>query len=285
MHPTLLNAFGLRFHAYYACLAVAFLVCTLWAVSDGQRRNPPILGTPQGGLWAFLGALFGAKAFWILQYSEPKNIGYAFFLWRPGLVFYGGLIGGITALLIYVWWNRLPLLLTLDLCAPYLALGEAITRIGCFLNGCCWGSVTNVPWAVQFPKFSPAFRHQADQGLLDNSASASLPVHPTQLYMVIGLVLGFVLLRLLTKRAFFAGSVAASYCVIYGVVRFTVEAFRGDSARSIAGMTVSQTISAALIVIGATVWTVALVKRSGAAERQECEKNDDRTVISGPPDE
>lgn len=285
MHPTLLNVFGLRFHAYYACLAIAFLVCTLWAVSDGQRRNPPILGTPQGGLWAFLGALFGAKAFWILQYSEPKNIWYAFFLWRPGLVFYGGLIGGIIALLLYVWWNRLPLLRTLDLCAPYLALGEAITRIGCFLNGCCWGCVTNVPWAVQFPRFSPAFRSQIDQGLLENSATASLPVHPTQLYMVIGLALGFVFLRLLSRRVLFPGSVAASYCVVYGVLRFTVERFRGDSARSVAGMTVSQTISAILIVVGVTVWIVILARRSSAGERQECENNDGRTVISNLPDE
>jgi phosphatidylglycerol:prolipoprotein diacylglycerol transferase len=249
MRPTLVEVFGFKFHAYPTMLAVAFLVGTLLTVRDLQRRDPPVPGSTQGGLWAFLGSLVGAKVYWILQYSEPKYLWHAVLVWEGGLVFYGGLIGGIFALYLYLVINRLPRLIVADAAAPYLALGEAITRIGCFLNGCCWGKVTAVPWAVCFPRNSYAYKRQIEQLLIDPSATVSAPVHPTQLYMTVGLLVVIVLLRAGAKRRPRDGVIALLYCFCYGVLRFAIEAFRADSARPVFGMTVSQGISLVLAAV------------------------------------
>ena len=268
MHPTLLKISGLEFHAYPAMLAIAFLACTLWTVRNLQRHDPPIDGSPHGGLWVFVGALLGAKVFWILQYSEVQYLYRAVFIWEGGLVFYGGLIGGALALIAYVRLNHLPLGIVLDAAAPSLALGEAITRIGCFLNGCCWGHPGHVPWAVCFPRGSHPFEQQLTDGLIKASAAASLPVHPTQLYMTAGLLVAFALLTLAWRVKHPAGTVVGLYLVLYGIIRFTVESFRGDSARSVSGMTVSQSISLGLAIAGLTliIVLVARAKYSKPAE-------------------
>ena len=259
MRPTLLDIFGYKFHAYPTMLAIAFLTCTLLVVRDLQRHDPPIDASPQGGLWVFLGALFGAKAYWILQYSEPKYLWHTLYIWEGGLVFYGGLMGGVVAILAYLKFNKLPIWPAADICAPYLALGEAITRIGCFLNGCCWGGITSLPWAVTFPRHSHVFDQQLADHQLAASASAAAPVHPTQLYMTLGLLGAMIIMKRYLKRPHADGMIVLLYCMSYGVLRFTVEALRADSARSFLGMTISQAISLAMALAG-TVLLIAWVR-------------------------
>jgi phosphatidylglycerol:prolipoprotein diacylglycerol transferase len=248
MRPTLVDLFGLPFHAYPTMLAIAFLACTMLAVRDLQTGKPPIDANTQGGLWGFLGALLGAKIFWILQFRGPGELWRALFIWQGGLVFYGGLAGGILGLLIYLKLNKLPVFPVVDACAPYVALGEAITRIGCYMNGCCWGAVSSLPWAVRFPAHSHPFDQQVEQGMIDASAAFSKPVHPTQLYMAFGLMVAFFAIRTLARRDHVLGAPMLLYFLLYGIIRFTVELFRGDSAHSFLGMTVSQLISVIFII-------------------------------------
>ncbi|NIA14013.1 MAG: hypothetical protein GWP08_08025 [Nitrospiraceae bacterium] len=264
MHDTILEIAGLKFHAYPTMLAAAFLTCTLLACRAAARQQPPIYLNPRGGLCAFAGALLGAKIFWILQYSQIQYLWRALLFWEGGLVYYGGLIGGVIGITGYILWNRLPYLRVGDVCVIYLALGQAITRCGCFLNGCCWGAVCDVPWAVRFPKHSYAYKNHLDHGWIDRASETSLPVHPTQLYMVAGLLTIFLLLRWAHRKNLFHGFIVTLYCFSYGVLRFCVEFLRGDSARSVFGMTVSQILSLALI-IGAAV--VVVLWRSGVFGR------------------
>lgn len=275
MHPVLLEIGDLKFHSYPAMLAVAFITGSLLAVREASLDDPPFYPTPQGGLWAFIGALLGAKIFWILQYDEVKNLWYAIYIWQGGLVYYGGLIGGFAGISAYLYFTRLPYRRTLDIAAPYLALGQAITRIGCFLNGCCWGKpAEGIPWAIQFHRLGhgnrmpPAFEQQYKDGLIDISAEACLPVHPTQLYMVFGLALIALTLKwILSRPRPFPGFNAVAYCFLYGILRFVVEGLRGDSARSVFGMTVSQTISLGL-VLGAVLTAIIVFegRRGGSGE-------------------
>lgn len=260
MRPTLITIGSLKFHAYPTMLAVAVVVCALWAVRDANRAARPIPATTQGGLWGFIGGLVGAKVFWILQYSEWQNLWRAFFIWEGGLVFYGGLLGGILGVAIYLRINRFPYWQSADIAAPYIALGEAITRVGCFMNGCCWGAVApDLPWAITFPRHSPAFGRQVEQNLLDRSAEASLPVHPTQLYMVAGLlIIAFLLKMAHLKKWPFYGAIGLFYCFLYGILRFSVEGLRGDSVRSVASMTVSQTISLGFVAGSAATYVIVL---------------------------
>ena len=266
MRPVLFSIGGLVFHAYPAMLALAFLVCTLLAVRDAERRDPPLAITPFAGIAALVGALFGARMFFVLQYESWRELWRAVQLLGPGLVFYGGLIGGLTALVVYLRFKRVPVLPALGVLAPYLALGEAITRIGCFLNGCCYGAPTACRHGVVYGAQSLAFEEQVRQGLLTDAAAQALPVHPTQLYMTLGLAAVFVILRWGLSRVNAPSAPAAGYLALYGALRFGVEVFRGDSARSVFGMTVSQAISV-ILAAGGLIWLVGAVYESKRASR------------------
>jgi len=120
--------------------------------------------------------------------------------------------------------------------------------VGCFLNGCCWGRVTDSPLGIAFPRGSHVYRAHLEDHLLEPGAATSLHVHPTQLYSIAGLMLIFFLMRYAYKRPHPTGSILFLYPLLYGAMRFTTEAFRGDSPRSLLGMTLSQQVSLGLIV-------------------------------------
>lgn len=263
MHPTLLEIGPFVFHAYPTLLAVAFLVCTLLIVRDLNRQAPPIPLDTTAGVWAFFGALIGARAFCIVQYGSVKDLWRAILFWERGLVFYGGLIGGVLAVYLYAHRRRLPKLAVADAVAPYLALGEAITRIGCLLNGCCWGAVSALPWALCFPAGSFAFEQQVSAHVIAPASAWSAPVHPTQIYMTLGLILAFFVIRAARVNGSPTGLPVILYGILYGALRFTVECFRGDSARSVAGLTVSQSISVMLVVAGMSGLACMAWRRKG----------------------
>ncbi|MFA6239278.1 MAG: prolipoprotein diacylglyceryl transferase [Candidatus Hydrogenedentales bacterium] len=256
MRPELFTLFGITFFAYRTMLAVAFVVGTLLAARESRRRAGGVELSPMFGVWALVGALAGARMFYVVQYEGVAKLWRAAFLWESGLVFYGGLLGGLVAVSLYLCWNRAPLLASFDLMAPFLALGEAITRVGCFLNGCCFGEPSNLPWAVQFPAQGFAFIAQREAGLINARAAASIPVHPTQLYMTLGLVAVFGVLIYCRRRKSWDGSVFVLYLLLYGCLRFLVEILRGDSVRSVLGVTVSQAISLCLVLFAGALLVV-----------------------------
>lgn len=250
MRPELFELYGVPVYAYRTLLAIAFVVCTLLAVRESRLRPGGVELSPALGIWAMFGALIGAHGFYIAQYGSVFDLWRAVFVWEGGLVFYGGLLGGLVAAGVYLALRRVPFLNGADSAAPYLALGEAITRIGCFLNGCCWGDVSTLPWAVMFPRHSPAFDAQVFAGSLAPGAAQSLPVHPTQLYMTLGLVVICLVLKRALVRPRPSGVVFFGYIFLYGMLRFLVELVRGDSARSVGGLTVSGAISAVFVAVG-----------------------------------
>lgn len=259
MHPILIDIAGLTISTYSVVLAVAVVTGVALAVREGERRALPI--TYGLGVWALLGALVGARAFWIVQFSEASRLWQAVLIWSPGLVFYGGLFGGFVTLWAGLRLRRAPMLASLDAVAPYAALGEGIARVGCFFAGCCWGMPCERPWSITFPADSYACVTQIDAGLIAPAAPSSLPVHPTQIYMLVGLLGVFVLLKRSLARNLLPGAVALRYLLLYGALRFVVEMFRGDSGRPLFGMTVSQVISLALF-LGAIAISVIAARRT-----------------------
>jgi phosphatidylglycerol:prolipoprotein diacylglycerol transferase len=250
MRPELFHFIGVPIYAYRTLLAIAFVVCTLLTVRESRTRAGGVEVSPAIGIWAMFGSLVGAHGFYILQYGSAYDLWRAFFVWEGGLVFYGGLLGGLGAAGIYLALRKIPFMNAADSAGPYLALGEAITRVGCLLNGCCWGAECHLPWAISFPRHSPPFEAQVKAGALAQTAHASLPVHPTQLYMVFGLLAVFIALKWALVRPRPAGMVFFGYVFLYGVLRFLVELVRGDSARSVWGLTLSGAISAAFVAVG-----------------------------------
>ena len=169
--PRMTDATGLPIRGYGAMLVVA--VCSACALAARRARqmgvDPEIIFSL--AFWLFLGGIVGARVFYIVEYWEQfrgATVGET--LWelanvaQGGLVIYGALFGAALALLGFVRHYRVPLLPLCDLIAAPAVLGLAVGRIGCLLNGCCFGTVTDLPWAVSFPADSPPYMHQLDRG-------------------------------------------------------------------------------------------------------------------------
>jgi phosphatidylglycerol:prolipoprotein diacylglycerol transferase len=260
MHPTLLSIGPLEFHAYTVMMALAFLVGVLLPVRENYKLEKPYPITPVAGLWVYFGALIGARAYWVLQYDDTpiRHLYTALFFWQGGLVFYGGLIGGVLGAVLYLRANRVPILPIADIVLPYLPLAHAIGRIGCLLNGCCWGAPTRLPWGVSYPKSHwGAYAQQLEDKLISSAAPHTLPVHPTQLYEALGLFMIFLVMRHRYKRPHPTGAMMLLYPFLYGVLRFITEMFRGDSARPVFRCTASELIALALALsAGAAYWAL-----------------------------
>lgn len=250
---------GFKIFGYGMMLFLAYVVgvnMTAWRARKGHL-NPQFafdLAT-----WLFIGGLVGARAFFVIQYRDRFDSFLDIFkIWEGGIVFYGSLIGGTLALVVFWFVKRFPFLPMTDAIAPALCIGLAIGRFGCFLNGCCYGDRCELPWAVQFPPGSAPFNDQVTEGVLSASASASLPLHPTQIYSTIdGFVLFFVVLTFWPLRKA-DGHAMALYFMLYAVTRFLIERLRNDESAQYMGMTISQLISLGGFAFGAFLWVVAL---------------------------
>jgi len=124
-----------------------------------------------------------------------------------GLAWQGGVVTGMAAALIFMRVKNLPVRKTLDIVAPYIALGQSIGRVGCFLNGCCYGKPLS--WGIYFPV------HQAH-------------LHPAQLYDALGLLVLFFVLKELLRLKKFDGQIFILYVIAASLLRFVVEFFRAD---------------------------------------------------------
>ena len=215
--------------------------------------------------WLFVGGMIGGRAFYVVEYWSDKFQTDSFretFLRvlnfpQGGLVIYGALLGGVVALLLSIRRHSLPALATFDLAAPSMMIGLALGRIGCFLNGCCYGGPTSLPWAVRFPPDSPPYVDQLMHGLISqtNSPANSLPVHPAQLYSSItaGLIAWVLWSYYPFRRR--DGQVVALMLILYPISRFLEEIIRTDEPAVFGtGLSISQNISLAVFVVGIGLW-------------------------------
>ncbi|MCG5051910.1 MAG: prolipoprotein diacylglyceryl transferase [Myxococcales bacterium] len=192
----------------------------------------------------------------------PQDCLAALKVWRGGLAFYGGFLFAATFGLWYAHKHRMGMGKVADLTSPWIAFGLALTRTGCFLNGCCFGKVTDGRFGVHFPFGSAVFDHQRGLGLIGPYENP-LPVHPTQLYQAaLNLLTFFALYFVVRRRKRFDGEVFAWLLILKGVFRSLVEIWRDDDRGVFAGGTVStsQLISLPLIAVGIYL----LVKKPGA---------------------
>ncbi len=181
----------------------------------------------------------------------PRDCFAIFEVWRGGLAYYGGFIFATLYGLHFARKHKMGMGKVADLCAPWIAFGLGLTRFGCFLNGCCFGKVSHLPWAVRFPVGSPSWQAQHDAHLIADRAGA-LPVHPTQIYLAVLNLLTFaVLYFVIRRRKRFDGEVFAWLLILKGVFRSFVEIWRDDERGVLFGwLSTSQIISLPLIALG-----------------------------------
>ncbi|MDR0703442.1 MAG: prolipoprotein diacylglyceryl transferase [Planctomycetaceae bacterium] len=167
---------GIPIRGYGVCLLAAILSALCLVLRLAKRKQIPSELIFSLCLWAVLGGILGARIFYVTEYwqdmvqYENGQLQLVTTLYNllnianGGLVVYGSIFGGMLGSLIFMIRNKMPVLSTLDLMAPAMMLGISIGRIGCLLNGCCYGGVTDVAWGIVFPEGSPAHLHQIEHG-------------------------------------------------------------------------------------------------------------------------
>ncbi len=240
----------------YGLLLVAALLSALWLAGRLARRHSLDPQKVQDlGIASIIAGLVGAKLLLVIIDFEQYRLSPRALLdvLQSGGVFYGGLLGGLPVAWWYIRKHGLPLLATLDVLAPAVALGQAVGRLGCFAAGCCFGAPSTAPWSVIF--------HNEDAHALVGVPLA-IPLHPSQLYesfATFGLLL--VLLAVLKKRRF-EGQVVATYLLIYAVIRFVLEFFRGDIARgTVFGGALSTSQFIAVVVVFLTLAALPIIAK------------------------
>jgi phosphatidylglycerol:prolipoprotein diacylglycerol transferase len=240
MLPKICSLGPVTIHSYGLLIAGGVFLSIFLMTRDAQKYGfpPPEKIFDLVFVVVFAGFV-GARLFYVIQEwpwyrQHPAEV---LQIWKGGLVYYGGMITSFAAFFLYLGWSRLPLLATSDFVISYIPLAHAFGRIGCFLNGCCYGRPTSLPWGVQFPFLAG-------------------PVHPTQLYETLfNLGLFGFLVRFYPKRRF-AGEVTALYLVTYSIGRFVLELYRGDQPLLFFGFTLHQLLSVIFIWVGMILYGV-----------------------------
>ena len=250
MIPDTLHVGPIPLHLFGLFLAAAFLAAGTVATRGFARLG---YGDELGGsvlTWAVLGSLVGAKL-WLVVAEWPAFVAAPldFVLSGSGWVFYGGLVGGALAVSWVLRRDGVPWLRGADVCAPAIALGQAIGRLGCQVSGDGdWGVVTTLPWGMRYPHAVVEWPYQ----------DPSIHVHPTPLYEAAAYLGVFLFLWRRRTQPAPDGTSFGWYLVLASGARFLVEFVRTNDVVAF-GLTAAQMTSLALVALGAGL----LVRRMG----------------------
>lgn len=258
MYPQLLEFGPLNVYTYGVLLAAAYLIGLKVALIRAHDRGLDANRVMDLGIYIIVSALIGAKLMLLVVEFEhfslrPSDL---WFLIRSGGVFYGGLLLAGPVALWYLRRHRMQTWTVCDVFAPGIALGHAIGRIGCLMAGCCFGKPTNVPWGITFT--NPLAASNVGTPL-------NVQLHPTQVYESGGELLILVFLLLTEHRGRpFAGRTFWSYLLLYAVLRFITEIYRGDPRGIVfETLSTSQFISILLVPLS-LVMLISLKRRASS---------------------
>jgi phosphatidylglycerol---prolipoprotein diacylglyceryl transferase len=259
MYPDVFQWGPLHVRSYGLLLAIAFLVGTWLALKEARRLRLDPDDVVTVILVTLVSSVLGARLLYVLEHLDEfqREWGSVLAVWQGGLTLYGGVIAGTVAGLVTARKLKLPHWRVADALAPSVALGTAFGRVGCFLNGCCYGHPTTLPWGVVYPPDSfPGLEFGAT------------PIHPAQLYnAVFGLGLFAVLWA--TRRRFTTPGVAFwTFIVAFALGRIVLDFFRAYEPRASViaigaiRLAESQLLSAAMAAFGLLM--IARLRRRAA---------------------
>jgi phosphatidylglycerol---prolipoprotein diacylglyceryl transferase len=221
MLPEICHLGKFTVYSYGLMLVAAFFISTYLCLLQAtkEKQNSELIFNLF--FYVFIFGIIGSRLFYILLNAAfylryPLEI---IMLQHGGMAWFGGLFFGSTTAIIFVKRHKLDLLKTLDLIVPFIALGQAIGRIGCLLNGCCFGRESE--FGIYFQVF--------DKVLV-----------PTQLYSSLLLLVIFIVLRLKQDGKHQPGAILRGYLFLYSLKRFAIEFLRNDSPRIFLGLTLFQ---------------------------------------------
>ncbi|HEX7319846.1 MAG TPA: prolipoprotein diacylglyceryl transferase [bacterium] len=256
MRPTLIQIGPIGLPSYGVMLLISFVVGLFLVKRSAKRYGISPAFVENLAFWIMVGVIVGGRLLYVFfHWSDfESDILVIFKIWTGGMMFFGSFIGALVAGLLYVRKQKVSPLLLSDLISPSFGLGEFFTRIGCFLNGCCFGIPSALFWSVKFPFGSlPARAYSCDTAL-----------HPTQLYSsLFGLLLFFFLQKRLGEKHY-RGELFAIYLVVSGLFRFGIDFIR--HYENAANLLVNQFISGATVIAG-IIMLVLVYKKKTADKR------------------
>lgn len=213
MHPVIFTVGNYPVHVWGVALMFAFLLATWRGAYSCPRYGVQKSVLWDSALYGLIGGVIGGRVAYVLQQpgyfaGHPLEI---FAMWQGGATSFGGFIGGLWAGIATAKKRGIPLGHAADMAAIGLPLGYAVGRIGCFLNGCCFGGHCDLPWGVHLP---------------EGMVSAVNPVHPVPLYSALCGLAIYGVLHVMELKPRVPGQLLAIFAVLYGVYRFLIEFIR-----------------------------------------------------------
>ncbi|TXH29112.1 MAG: prolipoprotein diacylglyceryl transferase [Elusimicrobia bacterium] len=242
MHPVLARFGDFALHTYGVFAAIGFVAGMALAAAAAPRAGVEKTTVQDAGLPLLLGGLLGARLFYVLFHgaefaAAPWDV---LKVWRGGLMWQGGLLGGVLAGAVFFRRRKIRLGTAADLLAPGVALGQAFGRLGCFFAGCCYGAACRAPWAVTF--------HDPE-----SLAPRGVPLHPTQLYDAAANFLIAALLWAWGRQGGLAagrGRLAFAYLALASAARLGMEAFRDDARGVVGPFSATAVFASVLFLLG-----------------------------------
>jgi len=260
MHPVLIKIGWFTVYSFGFMLAASFLAGIYISSVRAKRLGVDPQLVLDLSVYLIVSGVVGSRLLYVaFHIDEYRNLVDVFALWQGGATLYGGFALALMVGYIFCKKRNAGFLLMGDIFGPALVLGIGLTRVGCFLSGCCFGRETARLWGVSFPADSPAGEFARE--IAAERGVESVALHPSQLYDSILAVLTFSLLIVLRKRLTKRGATFGLMLLAYGTSRFVVDFFRyyEHNMRFGGGFNLNQIVSAALCVAGAYL----LLRRGG----------------------
>lgn len=248
-----LYIFGLPIASYGLCMTLGIFLAAVLSFLKGRREGLVIEDIIITAALAMgCGILGGGGLYVFVTYSMEEIINFlrqGDFSFIGGIVFYGGLIGGIGGGLLGIWLARCPFDLAARSIVPFIPLGHAVGRIGCVMGGCCYGFDYDGPFALYYPN--------SLTGL--DPLQGHFPVQPLEALLNVGICIFLLYLDKKLKNGF---HLLFSYLGLYAITRFCLEFLRGDSIRGVwAVFSTSQWVSLGLLIGCISYFAVVLIRK------------------------
>jgi len=237
MYPIIFRIGPIAIYSYGVMLVLAFIISTSLAKKKAKQEGFSPEMVINLSTYLLVGGIIGARFFYvIMNWDEYKNFPLGIIMiQRGGLCFYGALLGGLLAGGIFLRKYKLSFLKVADFVSPYISLGQAIGRIGCFLRGCCYGKETSFFIRIRFPD---EFVYR----------------HPTEIYASLLNFLIFLILTHFYKKKKFSGEIFLLYLMLYSLKRFFLDFLRGDLPVIYFGLTIFQLTSFFLFIFVSVIF-------------------------------
>ncbi len=240
MRPIIFDIFGEPLSSYYFFISLGILIGTYILYRNSKKAGLNTAYMLDIAIICIISGYIGGRLFHII-FSMPSyyinNPLEIFQFWKGGYAIYGAIIFPILFIYLYARYRKIPTLSVTDALAPALSAGTFIGRIGCLLQGCCYGKISSVPWAI--------------------TDTFGIDRHPTQIYLSLHGLIMFLILTYIYRHKKYDGQTTYWYFLLYSSGRFIIEMFRADERGGFLGMSSFQMISIILFV-----WSIYKIRKN-----------------------